>query len=249
MHWQLRHRRVDMQVDDALIVACLKGFGASQHLIQHHPEAIDVGSSFGRLPEGLLWRHVNRRAEHHAAVCGVAESRVEIFGDAEIGQRQRTVSTHHDVVGFQITMDDAGTMCRLESRSDLSHDPQYCVFCQRVAHQSGQAAARKILHRDVGAVVGKPLRINRHNVWMLDPLEQLVLVDEAFEYVSRRIRFQADHLERDRCAAFFRVRQIHRGHTSCGQPRVDDVATQFMAGVVGRSKSGTHFSRQNWQRR
>ena len=233
MRRQARHRRIDMQMNHALKIAGFKRPVAGQHLIQQDADAVDIGAGFSALSERLLRRHVNRGAKHYAAIGRVSERGIEIFRNAKVGQCQGAVGAHHDVVRFQVAVDNAGAVGRFQPGSDLADDPQDGIFSQRFAHQAGQAAAREILHRDEGAFIVEALCINRHNIRMLDAFEHLVLGNEAVEHVGRRIGFEADRFQGDRLTALFCVRQIHRCHAAGGEPRIDHVAAEFLAGIQG----------------
>src|ERR1041385_700367 len=81
----------------------------------------------------LLRRHVAERSEYQAGRrvllqdSGVFGARSTLtgglglpqFGESEVENLRMTIGRDHDVVGFEIAMDDAGVVCLRESFGDV----------------------------------------------------------------------------------------------------------------------------------
>ena len=98
-------RRVDVLRDDRHGVVAAERRAAGDHLVEAHPEGVEVAARVGRAPHGLLRRHVGHRAHHHA-LLGDARA---ILGDgqAEVSERRAPVLTEPDVARLQVAVDDA----------------------------------------------------------------------------------------------------------------------------------------------
>src|SRR5215831_7846807 len=92
-----------------------------KHFIEHHTKAEDVGSLVDSLSFRLLRRHVADRADHHSRVCLYRDTsrRFSLNADGlplselcqtEIQHFHIAVRPQHDVLRFNITMNDAGLM-------------------------------------------------------------------------------------------------------------------------------------------
>ena len=207
---QARYRRVEMAVNDGLVVVTREGLLAGEHLVEHHAQAVNVATGIDLLAHRLLGRHVGGCAQHDAVV-GRFGCRMQVFGDAEVGQCQRTVGAQHHVVGLEVAMHDAGMVCRFKSGGALLQDQFDRGMGQRRLEHACQAAAWKVLHGDIGVMIGETLAENGHDVRMPQALEQLMLVDEATEHVRRRMAIEANQLDRNLACFDLVACQIDRG--------------------------------------
>ena len=96
---------------------------AGQHLVQHAPQRIDVGS-IGQVPLGgsLLGRHVVRRAQRqsclrHAPAGGGTHRQ----GNTEVGHHRSPI-VQQDVFGFDIAVNDIVPVGVVECVSDVDGD-------------------------------------------------------------------------------------------------------------------------------
>jgi hypothetical protein len=121
-----------------------------------------------RLALRLFRRHVTHRSEDQAGrrvllqdsgffaawntVCG--SLRLDEFGESEVEDLRVTVGRDHDVVGFQIAMNDTGVVCFRKSFGDVLQGAQepgevFVLFMHLVA----QRGAVDVLHRDEVQIV------------------------------------------------------------------------------------------------
>ena len=100
-----------------------------EHFVQNHAEAENIGAMIGRAAADLFGRHV-ADGSHDDAGIGFSDGLGRIgvalwgfdFGEAEIENLGAAVARHHDVVGLQIAMDNAGGVSGSKSVGDLHSD-------------------------------------------------------------------------------------------------------------------------------
>ena len=105
-----------------------------QHLVQHAAKRPDVGPLVDRLPARLLGTHIGGGARNHAFSCvlnGDRRLRGRVvfrsfsrkhLRQPEVEHLHRAVRRDLDVGRFQIAVDDALLVCRLERLGDLARD-------------------------------------------------------------------------------------------------------------------------------
>ena len=131
-----------------------------QKLVQHHTQAIHVGTMGQRLIANLLWRHIGGRADidglRHIAV--LKECGTEI-GDLHVG-----VFAQHDVLGLDIPVYDAKAVCVIQRSAAFECDLYRILHRQKIVAlrvYSGEIISHRILHDDV---TGPPLS-PQHQEW------------------------------------------------------------------------------------
>ena len=117
-------------------VLAVKSAAAGEHFVEHAPERPDVAAPIDRLAPCLLRAHVRRRAENHPGlghrrrgdgrrhrrVRQRTDGRFHRLGQAEVEHLHRAIWPDLDVGGFQIPVDDALLVRRLERLGDLPGD-------------------------------------------------------------------------------------------------------------------------------
>jgi hypothetical protein len=109
--------------------AC-EGRFARSHFIEHRAEGENVGTRIEGLTSSLFGRHVRRRADSEAGIgegtfqqCGGIAGSGSFakrwdqrcgFGQAEIEQLGLPALRHENISGFDVAMDDARRMCRVQ---------------------------------------------------------------------------------------------------------------------------------------
>ena len=97
----------------------LEGQAAREHLVQHHAGGIDVGSGVDPVAPGLLRGDIVDRAK---SLLGQRLSGVGKAGDAEIGHLHAAVTQDHDVLGLDVTVDDAPAVGMAQAAHDLGDE-------------------------------------------------------------------------------------------------------------------------------
>ena len=95
---------------------------ARYHLIEDHPERIEVAAMVQRPPFNLLGRHVARRAEELAGVCDAGATCFERFGEAEVRNVGGAFPVDQHVLGLQIAVHDSCGVSGFQGLAELTGD-------------------------------------------------------------------------------------------------------------------------------
>ena len=94
----------------------------------------------------------------------------------------------------------------------------------RLAHDArGQTLARHERHGETHQSTRLVHRIDRHDVWMIQPRCRLRLAHEAFTYVAAERQFGGQHLERDQSLQPHILGCIHHGHATAADFLTDKI--------------------------
>jgi hypothetical protein len=96
-----------------------EGTPPQKHFVEHQTASIDIGASIDGLSLRLLRRHVARRSKRHARCCDdllglfleLSDPKIEKLGDPRAGLEE--------VLRFDISMDNMGTMSRVEASKNV----------------------------------------------------------------------------------------------------------------------------------
>ena len=108
----------------------LVGLFGREHLVHHDAERVDVAAGVGKLSPRLLGRDIVDGAD------GLAVILVDLVfqgRDAEILHLHGAVAQHHDVLGFDVPVDDAALMGVGKRAGDLPRKVQHLPPLQRAA--------------------------------------------------------------------------------------------------------------------
>ena len=216
---QRRQRCVRVLVDDRHRRRRDKRLLPGQHLVEDDAQAVDVAALVDIAAVALFRAHVVRRAEYLAGRRDLGVE-LDLLGEAEVDQHDRAVDAQHDVSGLQIAVQDTDGMDRSER---LAHLPQHVPGVRDIEpapDARAQVAGRKILHGDVGVVVGHAQVVDAHDVRVGDPGDDLVFLEEAIEGVVLLVgpvRHLPENLEDDQPADLLAFRQIDRRQRRTGQ--------------------------------
>ena len=197
-----------------------------QALVEHEPEAVEVGATVELLSADDLRRQVLRGA-HHDVVARqvVALGRAHRLGDAEVGEQEVAVGAHEDVAGLHVAVDVAVPVRGVERRGDrrTHHDGEARRETFLFVEQVAQAAALHVLHDyDLVAFVGERV-VNRDDVRMVEPRASEGLPAEAFDrgFVAGDVPFQ--HFDRHLAVEEGVVAEPHFGHPPAGDHSLESV--------------------------
>ncbi len=192
---------------------------ASEQLVQHHAERVDVGGGAERAPLDLLGAGVGEchRAQYGGRRC---RSRLafEQARDAEVEQLGFAIAADHDVRRFQVAVDHQAPVSVLDRRTHL--EEQRDTRAQRqllLVAPAVDALAVDVLHRQerhagcIGAGIDQ-----MRDVRMLQRREDASLGDEMFQFAAFRQAGAAQHLQRDALA--------DAGVVALGQPHLAHAA-------------------------
>src|SRR5208283_5034249 len=97
----------DPSVHDRKRVIAIKRYYAYRHFVQHCSKTVNVGLRIPALPFDLFRGHIIRRADRGSKTGERDPSPLCSPGDAEVHDTDSAVVADHDVLRFEVTMDDA----------------------------------------------------------------------------------------------------------------------------------------------
>ena len=99
---------------------------AGQHVVAGHPEGINVGAGVERFALHLLGTHVQRSAHGHPALRQVEGRLVarQAARQAEVRYLHFPLARQQDVLGLDVSVDNAQFGSSLQSGGHLAHDAQ-----------------------------------------------------------------------------------------------------------------------------
>ena len=110
---------------------------AGNHLVEHHAHAEQIAATIEQFAQYLLGRHVVRRPDNLAG----NGHRLAGARDSKIGNLHHAVSGQHDVSRFDIAMDDAFRVRKIQPPTDLPND------LDRLPRRDRPLAAQKSFER------------------------------------------------------------------------------------------------------
>ncbi len=148
------------------------------HLVNHHPQRVDIAPRIQCLSLGLLRRHVLRRTKDPAG--GGPSSEGSCFGDAKVHHRHVAVGPDHDVGGLDVAVHQPAPMGIVQRRGHLPdhvHDAPRGQSPLLEDHLL-EGPALQELHGHVNRARLPAKLVNNHNVGMFEVGSQLGLALE-----------------------------------------------------------------------
>ena len=221
-------------MDQRIGVVVVERSTSRDHLVEDHPQRIDVGALVDLLRVGdLLGRHELRRAHderaHAAAILvGLHEPRDAEVEDLDVIARLFLVG-EEDVVGLEVAVDDTGAVRSVERRGDLARDPHGAAH--RHAGDSidlvGEQRAFEVLEHDVrDALAGEPHVGRLDDVRVPEGSGGAGLVHEPLDDVGVFRELGAQHLDRDAPLDQHVLGKEHASHPALVQT-ADDAIPAF----------------------
>ena len=224
----------------------LEGLLAVERLVERRAEGELIGAVIGGGARVLLRRHVAGRPHdrsHLGELCQRQERparrgrrgrdedgrdrrrRVAAVRDPEVGDLDRALLAHEDVVRLEVAMNDPGRVRGGEAatRGDVdAHALAPGVAAELPLPEGGPL---RQLHRDEDAAVADADVVHRDHVRMRQARHGLRLAEEAGAHVVRRERRALqEELHRDLAIELGIVGRVHLAHRPAAQPADDDVA-------------------------
>ena len=111
----------------------LEGPPSGGHLVEQHPERIDIRAGIVRVAAQLLGRHVRERAEDRARLRQVGHGVrcVEETREAEVEDLRGSGGGQHDVAGFQVAVQNPAPVGVVKGIGDLRSDSDHLVEIER----------------------------------------------------------------------------------------------------------------------
>jgi hypothetical protein len=241
---------------DRLRRGAAKGWLAGKHLVQNHPERVDVGPPIQlALTSRLLRAHVRQRPDGEPGLGeALAVLLLQRSGDAEIGN-QGMALRQEDVLGLHISVHDTLAMRIIEGIGDFAGKAK-CILNRHLSFPEQslpQRLALDVRHR-VPQLAGGFARVeHREDMQMLQAGCEPDLPQKALG--AERLReLGAEYLERHRPIVPDIVSQVHRGHTAAPELPLEAIAVAQSLHQVGRDSSyqrergGSNLWRRSSQR-
>ena len=158
----------------------LKGQAAGNHLIEDHTGRVQIGALVNVAAPGLLRRNVVYRSQSLLGEGAVPSGGHP--GNAEVGHLHAAVPEHHDVMGFDVPVDDAAAVGVPQGLDDLGDEVQGLPPVELVPlllHVLLQGDAVDELHDDVLDIGGAADVVHSHNVGVRQHGNSLRLIVET----------------------------------------------------------------------
>ncbi len=198
---------------------------AREHLEENDSQGIQVGCGRRVLALRLLGRDVLRGADDRAVLR--QHGLVGRARDAEVGDLQRAVVAHEEVLRFDVPVHDSQRMGGGEAVEGLARIRRGVVGCERraVADDLLERSAVDVLHRDERLLVGDAVVVDHDDVGMVERGDGRRLAAESLDErgVGERRREQLQGHEATEPAV---AGEQHLGHPARAQARLDLVAAR-----------------------
>ena len=198
------------------------------------------------MPGDLLGRHVPRGTEHDAlrepcvgilADDDAGELGVEALGEAPVGDVDHAERAEQDVLGLQVTVDEAVCVSVGDGQADPGEDVEEALQRPRdegvdvaVAHGAQdvvQVAAADALHGvEPAPVVERARIVDRDDARVLEDAGRAGFVDEPLHHVGACVERLAQHLQRDVPAKYAVFGEPHLTHPARTEPFAETIAVE-----------------------
>ena len=218
-----------------------RGLGAERHVAGQQVEpcrtqAVEVAALVDRLAATGLGRHVGRCA-HQRAAHGHGGG-VDRLGQAEVGEFRHPLAGEHDVVGFDVAVDDALLLRCGQTLGHLQdHAGGDAPVHRPAAHELLEVASTldQFEHQQevLGALgVGVFAEfVHRDHVLVLDARDDLGLALEARDHVGIAEQVVGDALDRHRALERHLLRAIDLAHRATAKQLLDQQSADARAGL------------------
>ena len=206
---------------------------ARQQLVEHATQAVEVAPSIDvDLTGDLLRTHVGRSAQQGTVLRErVAARRSERFADAEVGHHGHAV-VDHDVLRFDVSMDDALPVRVIERASHRTRDLQRILHRDSAlaGHSHAQRRSLDVRHDEVEVPIVLAGVVERQDMRVTQSRGKLDLTQKALLTDARR-QLGTQDLDRHRTVVLEIPAQKHAGHAPTADLTLDRVAVGKRGGV------------------
>ena len=215
---------VEDRVDDGLATGATEGRRAAQQLVHQTTERPQVRACVDLLAAQGLRGHVGRRPQGHAglrdarALGQLRQPEVEHLDLAAVGE--------DDVLGLDVTVQDARFVSPLEGACDLDREPQGLRDRKRPRRDTARERVALVVgqHEVGAALVGGPDLVQRADVGMIDGGDGTGLDEEALLGIEVARQVRREELEGDRAAQTGVLCAVDDAHATAPDLLEDPVA-------------------------
>ena len=202
-----------------------EGRGAHQHLVEDHPQRIEIGAYISRVALRLLGTEIGGRADHRPGL-GQVGGLIPNPGYPEVGHLHRAVRVEHDISRLDVSVDHPQTVGYGQGQNHLPgdlHGPAGRHGHSLLGDVAQAIPLHQLHHHEIRAVRLPPV-VDAHDVGMVQVGGGLGLPSEpANEGLVLTVGAGKD-FDRHPPAQGQIHRQIHIGHASLGQVAHQSVA-------------------------
>ncbi len=195
----------------------------------------------------LLRRDIVGRAHNHARLR--QRGRVQRLGDAKIGQQRFVALVEQHVARFDITVNNAALVSRVESIRKLAGKPNNAIGRQPLLtlQQLGQRRSRQQLHGQEKEAFGVAHIVNGRDMRVIQLRGGDCFAAKSLHdiVVGKVLRIQ--HLERYMALQAGIKGAINRGHPTAANQRLDAIPAQLFVDQVVQAHSSPLNSRRRWR--
>ena len=199
-----------------------------QHLIQDRCQAVLIGPPIELgIRGGLLGAHVRRRAEGEPGLGEpLAPRRAHRQRDPKV-RHHGLALVQHDVLGLDIAMDGAASVCEVEGRGDRPGNAQRLIERQRafLLKALAEAPALDVRHHVIDEAIRLAGIDERQDVGVLELRREPDLAQEPLG-AEEGGKFRAEHLDCDQAVVLQIASEIDRGHPAATEFALDRVAAR-----------------------
>ena len=203
------------------------------HFVEHQAEAPDVGAVVHFLAARLLRCHVGG-CSHHDALPGAGhrghvglECGRSHLGQAEIEHLHAVARGDEDIGGFDVAVDDARAVRRVERVGHLDAHIQHRVQAQRAPTEAIlQRRALQVLHGDERSPVLFADVVDGADVGVVERRCGAGLALKTAQRLGITRQFSRDELERNGTVQAQILGLVHHAHAAAAEPRDDAVVRE-----------------------
>ncbi len=233
-----RRRRRGHEPRELGAIGRVEGAVPGEHLVEHHPERVEIRARVDVAAEGLLGRHVLGRPVGHAHLrqrrAAWAASCIVRFGDlgdpevehlGHLGPGGAVAHQHH-VLGLEIAVHDPDRVHGVEPERDLPRDAERAIRREGSAldHRAEDLAFEVVEHQEARAVVEPPHVVRGGDVGVDDAPQRHGLALEARHRLGVAEHLGVEHLDRHAAPRGDVLGAVDRAHAASAHELVDAVA-------------------------
>jgi hypothetical protein len=216
---------VDVLVGDVDRRVTGDGLGAGQHLEQHQPGGVDVAAGISDAPLHLFGGEVGDGAEQDTgrARDGLAGHGP---GQTEVGDLDRAVVVDDDVLGLDVTVDQAVGVGLAEGEQHRFEDVERGARGEGplLAHHLTQGQARNVLHDEEHDVTVATLVVHGDDVGVRQGCRRARLAVEAGDEALVVDEVLTHDLQRHLATEALVEGQVDGGHSAVGESTEHSIA-------------------------
>ena len=195
-----------------------------QHLIENNTETVNVSASTEWLALRLLGAQIVGTTQR-GAIQGQRTVGLQLFGDPKISQYGRSVLVEKYVSRFDIAMNDAMTMNKIQTLGNRSYDTKRRIGLYTGFDSMLEIPTLEKLHRNIRTLAHQTNVVNGDDVSMVEGRDDSALIEKPLG-LGGRIAL-SKQLQSDIAIQGFLDSEVHRSHATFGDEPNQSIAGYF----------------------